>query len=322
MNKEQNTNFTNKSLVVAFNISTKGMDTDCSSKALKEYKPIFDATVVELLQESRYKVAKKSSIPEFGIGEGEAQTAKTVEGTDALGLVVDDRGNLYDEIAGLDLLGYVPSYGLVSRYGLIPAMSSATTIGLIAKDIDTIKDAIKMIAKKDPKDSGSVDVEIDFEDVSDLDIKNIEDTDLKDLLELSDMAFKVLSAGELATNMERIDGIVIGHRTKDFENIDDLYKNSRSESIGKSVKEKILLGNYLLLEENYNLYYEKAMRARTKISERLNTVLETTDLLEITPEYLKMIKLAGLGYAVTRDNKIYTTKQYDDHKLLNVIGRD
>jgi len=319
----------NISLAISDNISIKGVKTTANSKMLQNYIPPFNATVVERLLKEDPRKLEKGSIKEFGVGESEEHwgTAKVVaQGKKVIGVASDIGGEIVKSANHYGIYGLKPSYGLVSRYGLIGVSSSIDTIGILGNSIKDISLVLGIIGDKDPKDSTSIgkgnieynkSLNIDKDDIRGLKIGvlgkdfrenisnfleglrkldvNVEGISLP-LLEYAPQVHEIISSGEFASNMARFDGISYGYRTENYENVDELYKNSRSESLGEDVKKKILFGNFVLSSENYKEYYEKSQRIRTLIKEEFNNIFKEYDFLlsPISSTFTKGVNLAGL----------------------------
>lgn len=323
-------------MVVGDNISTKGIKTTANSKMLEEYIPPFNATVVERLLQEGAIVAEKGSIKEFGVGKNDNPwgSAKSVaEGKVDFGIASDTKGEICQSASYYGIYGLKPSYGLISRYGLIGCASSIDTIGILSKSIKDMTNILQAIEGKDSKDSTSIEIEKrDYQKPVDMDIRGIkigvlEEDMLESLRALEEMganidkidipsldygpeAYEIISSGEFSSNMARFDGIGYGYRTNNYENIEELYKKSRSESLGDEVKKKILFGNFVLSSDQYKDYYEKAQKVRTMIKEELEHIFKNYDFVitSTSSNYVIGANLAGLPtlsipYDYGKDNK-------------------
>ena len=322
------------------NISTKGLRTTCASKMLADYVPPFDATVMQPIRASKMVITGKLNMDEFAMG-GSTQTsafAKTknpfgkdcVPGgssggsaacvsaslaTAALGS--DTGGSIRQPSAFCGVTGLKPTYGRVSRYGLIAFASSLDQIGPIAKSPYDCALLLNAIAGYDPHD-GTVSkkpVE-DYTAKIGKDIKGmkialpeeffgegIDDSIRNAVMEAAKTyekmgatlvscnmpslkyavaAYYLIASAEASSNLSRYDGIKYGHRSKIGENFNELICNSRSEGFGSEVKRRILLGNYALSSGYYDAYYGKAMALRLKISAEYAAIFEKCDVM-LTP---------------------------------------
>ena len=322
------------------NISTKGLRTTCASKMLADYVPPFDATVMQPIRASKMVITGKLNMDEFAMG-GSTQTsafAKTknpfgkdcVPGgssggsaacvsaslaTAALGS--DTGGSIRQPSAFCGVTGLKPTYGRVSRYGLIAFASSLDQIGPIAKSPYDCALLLNAIAGYDPHD-GTVSkkpVE-DYTAKIGKDIKGmkialpeeffgegIDDSIRNAVMEAAKTyekmgatlvscnmpslkyavaAYYLIASAEASSNLSRYDGIKYGHRSKIGENFNELICNSRSEGFGSEVKRRILLGNYALSSGYYDAYYGKAMALRQKISAEYAAIFEKCDVM-LTP---------------------------------------
>ena len=322
------------------NISTKGLRTTCASKMLADYVPPFDATVMQPIRASKMVITGKLNMDEFAMG-GSTQTsafAKTknpfgkdcVPGgssggsaacvsaslaTAALGS--DTGGSIRQPSAFCGVTGLKPTYGRVSRYGLIAFASSLDQIGPIAKSPYDCALLLNAIAGYDPHD-GTVSkkpVE-DYtakigKDINGMKIalpeeffgEGIDDSIRNAVMEAAKTyekmgatlvscnmpslkyavaAYYLIASAEASSNLSRYDGIKYGHRSKIGENFNELICNSRSEGFGSEVKRRILLGNYALSSGYYDAYYGKAMALRQKISAEYAAIFEKCDVM-LTP---------------------------------------
>ena len=322
------------------NICTKGIRTTCSSRMLEDFISPYDATVTEkLLQEdlidlgklnmdefamgasTEYSYFKKTSNPwnlncvPGGSSGGSAAAVAAELVPWALGS--DTGGSIRQPAAFCGVVGLKPTYGLVSRYGLVAFASSLDQIGPITKDVTDAAMLLNIIAGHDEKDTTSY--EIDKKDYTKAlcnDIKGLKigvpkeffaegineevkqklyeaiDTYKKlgaeveefslDIAEYSLAAYYIIACAEASSNLGRFDGIRYGHRTENFTNLKELYRNSRSEGFGEEVKRRIILGTYVLSSGYYDAYYKKAQQVRTLVKNKFNKAFEKYDVL-LTP---------------------------------------
>ena len=326
-------------LAIKDNICTDGVRTTCASKMLEDFIPPYNATVMEKLNAQNAVMLGKTSMDEFAMG-GSTQTsafAKTknpfgkdcVPGgsggsaacvsaslaTAALGS--DTGGSIRQPSAFCGVTGLKPTYGRVSRYGLIAFASSLDQIGPIAKSPYDCALLLNAIAGYDPHD-GTVSkkpVE-DYTAKIGKDIKGMKialpeeffgegtDDSIRNAvmeaaktyekmgatlvscnmpsLKYAVAAYYLIASAEASSNLSRYDGIKYGHRSKIGENFNELICNSRSEGFGSEVKRRILLGNYALSSGYYDAYYGKAMALRQKISAEYAAIFEKCDVM-LTP---------------------------------------
>ena len=315
-------------LAIKDNICTDGVRTTCASKMLEDFIPPYNATVMEKLNAQNAVMLGKTSMDEFAMG-GSTQTSafantKNPFGKDCVSaslataaLGSDTGGSIRQPSAFCGVTGLKPTYGRVSRYGLIAFASSLDQIGPIAKSPYDCALLLNAIAGYDPHD-GTVSkkpVE-DYTAKIGKDIKGmkialpeeffgegIDDSIRNAVMEAAKTyekmgatlvscnmpslkyavaAYYLIASAEASSNLSRYDGIKYGHRSKIGENFNELICNSRSEGFGSEVKRRILLGNYALSSGYYDAYYGKAMALRQKISAEYAAIFEKCDVM-LTP---------------------------------------
>ena len=322
------------------NLCTKGVKTTCSSKMLENFISPYSATVVEKLENEGIISLGKLNMDEFAMGASTEYSAfkatknpwdlQTVPGGSSGGsaaavasnmvpwaLGSDTGGSIRQPSAFCGVVGLKPTYGLVSRYGLVAFASSLDQIGPIAKDVEDCAILLNVIAGYDEKDSTSVNMpkkdytnslvknvkglkigvpkEFLGEGINEEVKKSIENAieEYKKLgaeveecsLDIANQAlatYYIIACAEASSNLGRFDGIRYGYRTKNFETLKDIYKNSRSEGFGAEVKRRIILGTYVLSSGYYDAYYKKAQKLRTIIKQEFETLFKKYDVL-ITP---------------------------------------
>lgn len=327
-------------LAVKDNICTDGIRTTCSSKILENFIPPYNATVIEKLNSENAVMLGKVSMDEFAMG-GSTQTsafAKTKNPYDlsrvpggssggsaacvsaslaAGALGSDTGGSIRQPAAFCGVTGLKPTYGRVSRYGLVAFASSLDQIGPIAKSAYDCGMILNSIAGYDPHD-GTVSKKpvMDYTSRIGQSIKGmkiavpqefyaegIDDCIRKSVLSAADTyksmgaeivqcsmpslkyavaAYYLISSAEASSNLSRYDGIKYGHRSKIGENFNELISNSRSEGFGEEVKRRILLGNYALSSGYYDAYYGKALALRQRIKAEYAGIFEKCDVI-LTP---------------------------------------
>ncbi len=320
------------------NMVIKGKETTCASKILKGFIPPYTATSVKRLEESGAIILGKANMDEFAMGSSTENSAfgptrnpwdpervpggssggsaaSVAAGEAIFSLGSDTGGSIRQPASFTGTVGLKPTYGRVSRYGLVAFASSLDQIGPFARRIDTVFDVLSVIDGHDPMDSTSVKetYSLDIENISLKDLKigipkeyfgegidkevkeivkkNIEllSKHVRDVVEVSLPHTKyalptyyLIATAEASSNLARYDGVQYGFRTKDYENLIDMYKKTRSYGFGQEVKRRIMLGTYALSSGYYDAYYLKAQKVRTLIIEDFKKAFEEVDLL-ITP---------------------------------------
>ena len=322
------------------NICTKGVRTTCSSKMLEDFISPYDATVTEKLLEedlinlgklnmdefamgaaTEYSYFKKTSNPwnlncvPGGSSGGSAAAVAAELVPWALGS--DTGGSIRQPASFCGVVGLKPTYGLVSRYGLVAFASSLDQIGPITKDVTDAAMLLNIIAGHDERDTTSYEIpKKDYTKALNKNIKGLKigvpkeffaegiNEEVKEKLEqaietykklgaeveefsldiakYSLAAYYIIACAEASSNLGRFDGIRYGHRTENFQNIKELYKNSRSEGFGAEVKRRIILGTYVLSSGYYDAYYKKAQQVRTLVKNEFSKAFEKYDVL-LTP---------------------------------------
>jgi aspartyl-tRNA(Asn)/glutamyl-tRNA(Gln) amidotransferase subunit A len=313
------------------------MPTTCSSKILKGYVPPYNATVIEKLNEAGAVILGKTNMDEFAMGSSNETScngnvlnprdktrvpggssggsAASVAGDLAFGALGSDTGGSIRQPAALcGIVGLKPTYGVVSRYGLIAFGSSLDQIGPMTKTVEDAAILLNAICGYDRKDSTSQN--IDYPDytkalkggVKGLKIgvpkeyfgdgldKNVKDP-VKDAIktfekggaEIVDVSlpctdvglsvYYIIACAEAASNLARFDGIKYGYRADNYDDLIDLYVKTRSEGFGAEVKRRIMLGNYVLSSGYYDAYYKKALKVRTLIKKDFAEAFEKCDLI-------------------------------------------
>lgn len=327
-------------LAIKDNICTDGVKTTCSSKMLENFVPFYNATVMDKLENEGAVMLGKVSMDEFAMG-GSTQTSafkKTKNPYDltrvpggssggsaaavsaslcAAALGSDTGGSIRQPSSFCGVTGLKPTYGRVSRYGLVAFASSLDQIGPIAKSAEDCAVILNAIAGYDPHDGTSSKNEVpDFTAKIGQDIKGmkiavpkefyaegIDDEVRKTVLAAADYykslgaelvdcsmpslkyavaAYYLISSAEASSNLSRFDGIKYGHRSEEGENFAELISNSRREGFGEEVKRRIMLGNYALSSGYYDAYYGKAMALKQKIREEYENIFTGCDVI-LTP---------------------------------------
>ena len=319
------------------NISTKGLRTTCASHILDNFIPVYDAHVIENLRKDETIFLGKTNMDEFAMGSttetsayGETKnpwnTAHVPGGSSGgscaavaaeecyYALGSDTGGSIRQPSSFCGVTGIKPTYGTVSRYGLIAYGSSLDQIGPIAKDVTDCATILETITSYDKKDSTSVKrEETDFTSALVDDVKGmkigiprdylgegldpevkeailaaaktleekgaiVEEFDLS-LVEYAIPAYYVIAAAEASSNLARFDGVKYGYRTKEYEGLHNMYKKSRSEGFGPEVKRRIMLGSFVLSSGYYDAYYLKALRTKALIKQAFDKAFAKYDVI-------------------------------------------
>ncbi len=322
------------------NMCTKGVKTTCSSKMLENFVAPYNATVVEKLNEENLIDLGKLNMDEFAMGASTEYSyfkktcnpwnLKTVPGGSSGGSAAAVAANLVPWALGSDtggsirqpssfcgVVGLKPTYGLVSRYGLVAFASSLDQIGPITKDVRDSAMLLNIIAGHDERDTTSYNMpKKDYTKALNGNVKGLKigipkeyfgegiNEEVKAKLEEAIETYKKLGAevqefsldiaqyalatyyiiacAEASSNLGRFDGIRYGYRTENYTNLKELYKNSRSEGFGPEVKRRIILGTYVLSSGYYDAYYKKAQQVRTLVKKEFDKAFEKYDVL-LTP---------------------------------------
>ena len=333
------------------NLCTKGTKTTCASKMLENFVSPYDATVVKKLNDEGIISLGKLNMDEFAMGSSTENSAfkithnpwnlNKVPGGSSGGSAAAVAANLVPWALGSDtggsirepssfcgVVGLKPTYGLVSRYGLVAFASSLDQVGPITKDVTDCAMLLNIISGYDENDSTSFNLynnenspyykkeKIDYTKSLKNDVKGMKigvpkeffgegiNSEVKEKLEEAIKLYKemgaevsecslnvadyalatyyIIACAEASSNLGRFDGIRYGYRTKNFTNLKELYKNSRTEGFGDEVKRRIILGTYVLSSGYYDAYYKKAQKVRTYVKEQFDKCFAKYDLL-LTP---------------------------------------
>lgn len=322
------------------NICTKNVLTTCSSKMLENFVSPYDATVMEKINKEELPMLGKLNMDEFAMGSSTENSAikithnpwnlNKVPGGSSGGsaaavaadmvpwaLGSDTGGSIREPAAFCGVVGLKPTYGLVSRYGLVAFASSLDQIGPITKDVRDSAMLLNIITGHDEKDSTSYDrPKEDYVAALKNDVKGLKigipkeffgegiNEEVKETLQKAIEKYKELGAeveefsldiaqyalatyyiiacAEASSNLGRFDGIRYGYRTPEFSNLKELYRKSRSEGFGEEVKRRIILGTYVLSSGYYDAYYKKAQQVRTLVMNEFNKGFEKYDVI-LTP---------------------------------------
>ena len=324
-------------IAIKDNMCTEGVLTTCSSKILGNFIPQFSSEAVKRIEEARAVVIGKTNMDEFAMGSttetsaygptknpwntehvpggssgGSAAAVAANECFCALGS--DTGGSIRQPASYCGVVGMKPTYGTVSRYGLIAYGSSLDQIGPLCKDVTDCATIMEVIASHDKKDSTSVErKDTDFtsalvDDVAgmrigiprdyfgeglDPQVKEavlsaaevlkskgaiVEEFDLS-LVEYAIPTYYTIAAAEASSNLERFDGVKYGFRAKDYDGLHSMYKKTRSEGFGPEVKRRIMLGSFVLSSGYYDAYYLKALRVKAMIKKAFDEAFAKYDVI-------------------------------------------
>ncbi len=308
-------------------ILVKGYKTTAGSRILEGFKPLFSAEAVTRLENKGYSVKGKTHVGEFGldlVGEFsyyaeksedlKGAAAKAVaEGDVKAALGVDMNGATRRAAALSDVDFLKPTYGTVSRYGVVSCAASGEQLGVYAKDANGVKEIIDVIAGYDAKDGTCLKNEsydYSFTDVKgkkvcivkelldkasdgvkakvnafaeELKANGVEVEEISlDIFDVANVAWQILMTAETCNNVSRYDGVKFGHRAEEYRNIDELYINTRTEGFNFLTKATILYGSDVLSKNRYKDCYDKSLRVRRVISEKFAEVMEKYDAI-LTP---------------------------------------
>ena len=319
------------------NMCTEGMLTTCSSKILGNFIPTFSSEAVLNLEKAGAVILGKTNMDEFAMGSttetsafgatrnpwneahvpggssgGSAAAVAAKECFFALGS--DTGGSIRQPASYCGVVGMKPTYGTVSRYGLIAYGSSLDQIGPLAKNVEDCAAMLELLAAHDEKDSTSIPREdTDFTSALQKDVRGmkigiprdyfgegldrevreavlgaaetlrengaiVEEFDLS-LVEYAIPAYYTIAAAEASSNLERFDGIKYGYRAKDAEGLHQMYKKTRSQGFGAEVKRRIMLGSFVLSSGYYDAYYLKALRVKAMIKKAFDRAFEKYDCI-------------------------------------------
>ena len=319
------------------NMCTQGMLTTCSSKILYNFVPTYTAEAVQRLLDAGAVILGKTNMDEFAMGSttetsaygatknpwneahvpggssgGSCAAVAAEECFYALGS--DTGGSIRQPSSFCGVTGIKPTYGTVSRYGLIAYGSSLDQIGPVAKDVTDCATILEVIAAHDPKDSTSMKREdVKFTEALVDDVKGMRigipkdyfgeglDPQVRDavlaaaevlkakgaiveefelgLVEYAIPAYYVIAAAEASSNLARFDGVKYGYRAESYEGLHNMYKKSRSEGFGPEVKRRIMLGSFVLSSGYYDAYYLKALRTKALIKKEFDKAFAKYDVI-------------------------------------------
>ncbi|MED0657004.1 MULTISPECIES: Asp-tRNA(Asn)/Glu-tRNA(Gln) amidotransferase subunit GatA [Anoxybacillus] len=319
------------------NIVTKGLRTTCASKILYNFDPIYDATVVERLHQADAVTIGKLNMDEFAMGSSTENSgfqltrnpwdlervpggssggsaAAVAAGEVPFALGSDTGGSIRQPAAFCGVVGLKPTYGRVSRYGLVAFASSLDQIGPITRNVEDNAYLLQVISGVDPMDSTSANVDVpDYVSALTGDIQGLKIAVPKEYLgegvseevrqsvldalkvleglgatweevslphsKYALATYYLLASSEASANLARFDGVRYGYRTDNAKNLIEMYKQTRSEGFGNEVKRRIMLGTFALSSGYYDAYYKKAQKVRTLIKQDFENVFEKYDVI-------------------------------------------
>ena len=324
-------------VIVKDNICTQGIKTTCSSRMLEGFVPPYDAHVIERFKKQGIIILAKANMDEFAMGSSTensafhasanpwdlsrvpggssgGSTAAVAAGYAPFALGSDTGGSIRQPASYCGVVGLKPTYGAVSRYGLIAFASSLDQIGPVTRTVEDAALALSAICGYDGRDSTSLDiVHPDYTKTIGADVRGMRiglpkeyfgaglDSEVKDAIEKAVKALEaagavveeatlptfdsalsayyIISSAEAASNLSRFDGVKYGYRAKQYDGIVDMYVQTRNEGFGPEVKRRIMLGNYVLSAGYYDAYYLKALKVRTLIKRDFDALFEKFDCI-------------------------------------------
>ena len=360
-------------VVVKDNINVKGLKTTCSSKMLENYVSVYDATVVQKLKEQGAVLIAKANMDEFAMGSSNENSAfgpvlnpidtSRVPGGSSGGSAASVRANQCYASLGTDtggsirnpasycgVVGMKPTYGRVSRYGVVAFASSLDQVGPLTKTVKDNAVMLSAIAGYDSKETTSSTREVpDYLNEIKSDIKGLKigvakqffalgmdkevedavrnaidfykdngaeivDVDLENI-DLALSTYYILFSAEASSNLGRFDGIRYGYRSKNYKDVVDLYVKTRTEGFGAEVKRRIMLGNFVLSSGFYDAYYNKAKKVQQLLEDSFSEAFEKCDVL-ISPVCPTVA--FKLGEKINDHIKMYLSDIYT--VPVNIVG--
>ena len=319
------------------NISTKGIRTTCSSKMLENYVPPFDATVMNKINNAGMTVLGKMNMDEFAMGSSTetcymhltrnpyntecvpggssgGSAAAVAAGEAILTLGSDTGGSIRQPAALCGVVGMKPTYGSVSRYGLVAFASSLDQIGPLGKSVKDVAMLQSLICGHDRYDATSKNIEYpDYaaalkENAKSLKIgipkeyfgegidSQVKESVMKAVKEFEEQGavikeislpsteyaintYYIIASAEASSNLARFDGVKYGYRTAEYDGLVDMYEKTRSEGFGDEVKRRIMLGTFVLSSGYFDAYYKKAKRVQNQISQEFTDAFKDCDII-------------------------------------------
>ena len=324
-------------IAIKDNIMTKDLRTTCASKMLSDFVPIYDATVIKKIKDAKMIIVGKTNMDEFAMGSTSrtsyfgapknpvdktliaggssgGSAACVARNETFLALGSDTGGSIRQPASYTGIVGMKPTYGRISRYGLVAFASSLDQIGPMTRNVLENAKLLNVLVGEDNKDLTSANKEKeDFARkintsvkglrvavpnyfMSDIvaneireRIKNVikfleENGVVVDYIDMKylDQAvtlYQVIAMGEASSNLARFDGVRYGYRTENYDNLEEMYLKTRQEGFGREVKRRIMVGSYLLSGANAKIYYDKALSIRDDIKKEFDKVFANYDLV-------------------------------------------
>ncbi len=319
------------------NISTKGLRTTCSSKMLENYVPPFNATVMEKINSAKMVITGKMNMDEFAMGSSTetsymhlthnpyntecvpggssgGSAAAISAGEAILTLGSDTGGSIRQPSALCGAVGMKPTYGSVSRYGLVAFASSLDQIGPLGKSVKDVAMLQSLICGYDKMDATSknisypdyyanlknnvkglrigvpkeyfgegIDSEVKESVYKAVELMKQNGAEIKEIslpsTEYAINTYYIIASAEASSNLARFDGVKYGYRAKDYDGLTDMYEKTRSEGFGDEVKRRIMLGTFVLSSGFYDAYYKKAKLVQRKISQEFSDAFKECDVI-------------------------------------------
>lgn len=319
------------------NISTKGLHTTCSSKMLENYVPPFNATVMEKINSAKMVITGKMNMDEFAMGSSTetsymhlthnpyntecvpggssgGSAAAISAGEAILTLGSDTGGSIRQPSALCGAVGMKPTYGSVSRYGLVAFASSLDQIGPLGKSVKDVAMLQSLICGYDKMDATSknisypdyyanlknnvkglrigvpkeyfgegIDSEVKESVYKAVELMKQNGAEIKEIslpsTEYAINTYYIIASAEASSNLARFDGVKYGYRAKDYDGLTDMYEKTRSEGFGDEVKRRIMLGTFVLSSGFYDAYYKKAKLVQRKISQEFSDAFKECDVI-------------------------------------------
>ena len=347
-------------IAVKDNIITKDMRTTCASHILDNFIPIYDATAIKKIKEAKMLIIGKANMDEFAMGSTSetsyfgaplnprdktratggssgGSAAAVAGGIVPFALGTDTGGSIRQPASYTGIVGMKPTYGRVSRYGLVAFASSLDAIGPMTRTVYENAALLNILVGEDEKDltsvkkdkedftrligeniagmkialpkyfiSDIVDEEISkkIKEVISLLQKNGAIVDIIDMkyLDTAVNLYQIIAMAEASSNLARFDGVRYGFRANDVNDVDTMYAKTRGEGFGDEVKRRIMVGSYILSGENARIYYDKALKVRDDITKEFNRIFKDYDLI--------------IGPTTTRVAPLLGTSKDDPHKAF------
>lgn len=333
-------------VAVKDNILTKGLKTTAASKSLSNFVPFFNADIIEKLNQTDAIIIGKTNMDEYAMGGSSetsyfgpsinpfdpslspggssSGTATAIAGEEAIvGYGTDTGGSVRTPADYCNIVGFAPTYGAISRHGVISMSNSFDRIGIMANNVHDIIELFDVSRGKSDMDFTSHDIlefneDIDLKDIKIATIKlkdkyNV-NPEIKELLEKSldkikttgavieevelehlevlNQVYTVIMAIEVESNIAKIDGLRYGESVEEYTSTEDFYISNRTENFGEEVKRRIALGNYFASKDTNQKYYKKAMEIRNKVRNQINDLLDKYDVI-ITPTTIDLPRKVG-----------------------------